>query len=400
MKNFVFLAFPLLLAPTSSNTLPASSEKFRAAEQITIDTPVDHDLYVAGERIVINAPVRGDMLAAAGTITVLDSIQGDLTAAGGTITLNAPVLDDVLAMGGTMQIESLVQGDIIAMGGEVLINKNAQAGQDVVVLSGEVQLDGTVAGNVIVYGGEVQLNGECQGNLQVRGGEITINGTVQGESTLTADQITLDPEAQLYGNVRYWLPEDAEPPNFAAVLTGATVQFDASLQPEGEFSWLGSSIPWFSIGLAYVLAVLLIIGFIFWVFPRAMDRAGKVLHEDFMRSFGYGALYLVGVPLGVALLFLTVIGIPLGLFFLSAYFFTIMFGHIITSVVVTYSLRDRYQYQWGNGWMILVAFLVFSVLRMLTLTPLVGLFISALMVGACLGALMIPVVRRKQPIAA
>ncbi len=398
MKPFTFLFFPLLFAPVPTDIVP--SEKFQAAEQITIDTPVDHDLYVAGERIMVNAPVRGDLLVAAGTVNIRDSIQGDFTVASGTLYLNGPVSEDVMAMGGTVQIESQVQGDIIAMGGEIMLHKDALTNQDVVVLAGEVQLDGTVGGNVMVYGGEVELNGECRGNLEVRGGEIIINGTVQGTSIMTADRIELTPRAKLYGDVHYWLPESTTLPDFSTALSGGTAQFDETLNPEDDFSWLGNTIPWFSVALAYVLAVILTIGFIFWVFPKTMDRAGKVLHEDFMRSFGYGSLYLIGVPLAIALLLISFIGIPIGLVLLFAYVVTVAFGLVITSVVLTYSLQDRYQYQWGTGWMIVVAFLVFCVLRVVTLTPFVGFFVSVLAVGASLGALLIPFVRKKQSVVA
>jgi len=377
-----------------------TSEKFRADEQVTIDSPVEHNLYVAGERVTVNAPIRGDVLAAAGTIEVNDSIIGDLTVAGGTVLLNSPVQEDVLAIGGTARITQPVGGDVITMAGEVTLSNDTEAGQDVVVFSGEAQLDGTVAGNVIVYGGTVELNGECQGNLEVKGGEITVNGSVRGTSALTADRITLGPDARLYGSVRYWIPEGADPPDFASVLVGATAERDESLYPEDDFSWPWQSVPWFLLALVYVLAVLLVIGFIFWVFPRAMDRAGTVLHQDFVRSFGYGVLYLVGVPLLVGLLMVSFIGIPLGLFFLFAYGFTLLFGHAIVSVVVTYSLRDRYQYDWSKAWMILVAFLVFSVLRTVTLTPLLGIFISVLMVGGCFGALITSLIHKEQPVAA
>jgi len=377
-----------------------TAEKFRADELVTVDAPVEHNLYVAGERITINASVRGDVLAAAGTIEVNDSINGDLTAAGGTVTLNSPVQEDVLALGGTIQVTEPVGGDLITMGGEVTLAGDTKASRDVVVFSGEARLDGTVVGNVIVYGGTVQLNGECRGNLEMKGGEITINGPVRGASALAADSITLGPDAQLYGPVRYWIPEEADPPDFASVLVGTTAERDESLYPEDDFPWPWQSVPWFLLALTYILAVLLIIGFIFWVFPQAMDRAGAVLHQDFMRSFGYGILYLVGVPLVIGLLMMSFIGIPLGLFFMFAYGFTLLFGHAIVSVVVTYSLRDRYQYDWSKAWMILVAFLVFSVLRTVTLTPLLGIFVSVLMVGACFGALIISLIRKEQPIAA
>nr|WKN34590.1 polymer-forming cytoskeletal protein [Tunicatimonas sp. TK19036] len=398
MKTFALFVAPLLLFSQGGDT--PVEEKFDAAEQVLIDRPVEHDLYRAGERIVVNAPIRGDMLAAAGTINIRDSIQGDLSVVGGTLTLHGPVLDDVLAMGGTIRLVNNVEGDVIAMGGQVSLEEGSRVGQDVVVFSGEVLLEGTIAGNVIIRGGQVQLNGECMGNLEVKGGEVTINGTVQGASSLAAEKIMLEPNAQLNGDVRYWLPEGAVSPDFASVLNGSTARFDETLSLEEEFGWFGNSAPWFLIGLAYLLAVVLTISVVFWVFPRAMNRAGQVLQQDFMRSFGYGMLYLLGVPLAIGLLLISLIGIPIGLFLLFAYIFSIAFGHIFASVVVTHALRDYYHYTWSKGWMIFTSFMVFAILRALTITPFVGFFISVLMVAACFGALLIPHVQKKKAIIA
>jgi hypothetical protein len=49
---------------------------------------------------------------------------------------------------------------------------------------------------------------------------------------------------------------------------------------------------------------------------------------------------------------------------------------------------------------VLISFVVFSVLRVLTFTPFVGLFLTVVAVGAALGALMVPYLRRDKPVMA
>jgi cytoskeletal protein CcmA (bactofilin family) len=396
---------PLLLAaswlvPTYALGQLAKDNQFQAREQVIINHPIDHDLYTAGEKILINAPIRGDLVAAGGTVIVRDSIYEDLTLAGGDLTVDGPVADDVLALGGTASLRRSVQGDVIVLGGEVKTTSSSLIENNLVVMGGDVEVDGDVAGSVTVWGGEVTLNGTCQKNLDVKGGEVTVNGTIRGTSVLAAETITLGPDAQLFGNVRYWVPEEADAPDFTAAMAGGTARYDPSLDVATEFPWFDWSPPGFSIALAYLLAVVLMIVLIQWLFSAPLEQAGAALREDFMRCFGYGVLYLLGVPLLIGLLFITIIGIPPGLFILFLYGFSIAFGLIITASVATYALRYHYKMNWNLGMRIFVSFVIFAVLRVLTFTPLVGLFLSVVAVGAALGALVVPHLRRAKPVIA
>ena len=378
----------------------SDDDSFQAKEQVIIDHSVDHDLYTAGEQVLVSAPIRGDLVAAGGTIIVRDSIYEDLTLAGGELTVDGPVADDILALGGTIRLRQVVQGDVIVMGGEVETDAASRIANNLVVMSGDVHIAGDVAGDVTIWGGEVTISGMCQGNLEAKGGKVILNGTVRGTSSLAAEMITLGPDARLDGEVRYWIPEEAEAPDFAAAMTGGTARYDPSLDVVTEFPWLDWSPPGFSIALAYLLAVVLMIVLAQWLFPHPLRQAGLALRDDFMRCFGYGVLYLIGVPLLIGLLFVTIIGIPPGLFALFLYGFSIAFGLIIASAVATHALQDQYQKDWNFGMRVFVSFVVFAVLRVLTFTPFIGLFLSVVAVGAALGALIVPHLRQAKPVMA
>lgn len=401
MKTLFILLTTLLFPQNNYAQQPQpESDTFLAKKQVSVTRPVADDLYAAGEEVLVDAPIRGDLVAAGGTVSVQDSIYQDLTLAGGEVVVNGWVGDDVLALGGNIRLRQSVQGDVLVLGGEVRLDEASLIGHDLIVLGGDVRVEGNIAGDLTVWGGEVVLNGECGRNLDVKGGEITINGIVRGNATLAAEAITLGSEAQLYGNVRYWVPEENMAPDFSAVLTGGTAHYDPTLDVSQDFSWWGGSLPWFSVALAYLLAVVLMIVLVHWLFPHTMEQAGIALRENFMQCFGYGVLYLIGVPLVIGLLFISLIGIPPGLFMLFLYAFSLLFGHIIASVVAAYALRDRYANDWGKGMLMLVSFGIFAILRVLTFTPLVGLFLSVVVVGACFGALIVPHLRRAQPVMA
>ena len=383
----VFLQFPV-------------GEKFKAGEKITVATAVEHDCYAVGETIEINAPIAGDLVAAAGSITIRDSIQEDLTIAGGEIVVDGWVGDDIMAMGGDLRISQPIQGDLIVMGGDITIDKTSMVGQDLVVMGGRVKIAGTIAGNLIARGGEIVLDGACEGNLEMRGGRLEINGPVRGTSVVVADNMRVGPNAQFYGNVRYWLPNKDKGQDFTAALrNNATAQYDETLQTEDEFSWFGQ-IPWFFLIVAYILSVFLLIVVLHLLFPKVMERAGQTLNQDFVRSFGYGALYLVGIPLAMILLVMTFIGIPIGLFVLAMFLFSLLFGHTIAAVAITYAINVRRQNYWSKVAMMFISLGIFIILRSLTFTPVIGIFFSVILVGASFGALILLLVRKKEAVPA
>ena len=401
MKTLVLaLATQLFLTNSYAQSAQPGGDRFVTQKRVTISHVVTDDLYTAGGEVLVKAPIRGDLIAAAGTVFVQDSIYQDLTLAGGTLEVSGWIGDDILAMGGNIRLRESVQGDVLVMGGDVRLDESALVEHDLVVMGGNVRVVGNIRGNVTVRGGQVVLDGECGRNLDVKGGEVVVNGVVRGTSTLAAESIELGPEAQLYGDVRYWVPEGYQAPDFSAVLVGSTARLDPTLDMSQEFSWWDSPLPWFSVALAYLLAVVLMIVLIHWLFPHAMELASTALRDNFMQCFGYGVLYLIGVPLLIGLLFISLVGIPPGLFVLFLYGFSLAFGHIITSVVAAYALRDYYHYDWGKGVLMLVSFVIFAVLRVLTLTPFVGFFLSVIAVGACFGALIVPHLRRPQPMIA
>lgn len=245
-------------------------KKFQAGEEVNITTAVHHNLYAAGGKITVSAPVRGDLMAVGGSVIVRDRIDGDL----------------------------------IVMGGDVTIDQAVIIGQDLVVMAGQVSIHGDVAGSMMARGGKLTLEGVCQGDLDIQGGEAKINGTVRGVSTLAAESIALGADAKLYGHVNYWT-EEGEVDFTSALMEGAQASFDDTLSLEESSFWVNEPFAWFPFMLAYLLSALLVITLLHILLPKVMEKSGSILNREAARSFGYGALYFLAVPVAVVLLLMS-----------------------------------------------------------------------------------------------
>lgn len=378
-------------------TFPAFSTTFQDGKDKLITQPVEGDLYVGSGTIRVNAKINGDLVAAGGTITVNDSIMGDALLAGGTLLLDGFIDDDIRAAGGTIKITRDVKGDVVVSGGEIEIAPQVSIFGDLISTSGTTTLHGTVKGKVKLLGGEVHLNGTVEKDLEVKSGELVVNGQVMGRSSLAAGEITLLERAKFYQDVEYW--QEAGEINFG----NAMVAGKAIFRPEMKMHVNGTS--WYYLGFGsfvfvtlYVLSSLLLLFLFEYLFPGLMKNAGNTTNQNTAKVLGYGILYLLGLPVISILLLITVIGIPVGLFTLVFYIFSVVLAHVITSVVLANWYNEKYGQHWSTISLVWVALAFFVGLRLISLIPIVGWLISIILVGIAFGALLDNL--RRKPVAA
>ncbi len=377
------VSFCMLFATAATSTgtgLESGSEKI-------INTPVKEDLYVSGGTIVVNASIQGDFVAAGGTIAVHDTVVGDVLVAGGNLALNGFTGDDIRAAGGTIKITNDVAGDVVVAGGKVEIGPHARIFGNLILLSGEALVNGTVKGNMKATGGEIFLNGTVEKELQAKGGKLYLNGTVRGKATLAATEIILQDNAQFHQEVAYWQKDG--PQNFDKALVGATARFRPDLQVGDSGSrWYFLGFGSFLVLLLYLASALLLLFVLQYVFAPVFREAGATLEKQIPRKIGYGLLYLFGLPLLAVLLLITVIGIPIGLFALFFYAFTVAVAHVITSLVVAGWYNSNYQKGWSSKTLTGAAFVIFVLIKLLTIIPFAGWLLSVLLISIAFGAII------------
>jgi hypothetical protein len=342
---------------------------------------------VSGSTITVKAKIDGDLLAAGGTIKITEAVTGDVLTGGGTLIIDGKIGDDLRAVGGTIQVEKDVMGDVVVAGGNVEISPGTIVFGDLIVTSGKTTINGIVKGNAKLIGGDLYINGTIEKNLDVKGGTLFVNGIVFGESTLAAEQISILNRALFHQNVKYWQKNGEI--NFGDSLSSAT----ASFQPQLALDVNDSN--WYFLGygslvfVLFYLATALLLLFLFQhLFSAQLQQAASILDQQSVKALGYGILYLIGVPFIAILLLITVIGIPIGLFGLVMYIFTLAVAHIISSLVVAGWYNYKYHKNWNKNTLVWIAFAAFLLIKLLTIFPFFGWILSVLLVGISFGAII------------
>jgi len=368
--------------------VPVLATDFQAGERVNVNTPQREDLYLAGSEIHVDATVGGDIVAAGGEIYIRDSVRVDLIAAGGEINISGYVGDDLRAAGGKIELSGYITGDTIVAGGELLIGRDAVISGDLVIAGGEVEIQGTVGGKMIVRGGQIIFTGKVSGPLDAKAGaKLMIDGQVGGESTLAANEIELGGQALFSGPVRYW--HRAGEIDFGDALDGVEATFDTELESEiRDVEWEMLGRMWIMSWVARILGALLLIALLMWAFPSTFTQSGAWVNQEFFRSTGWGLAYAIGLPVACFILCMIIIGIPIGLFGTFFYAFSLLFSHVLATIVFTEAANYRYERNWNRTQIIFVSWAMYVGIKIISWIPFVGWLIAILAALAAIGALI------------
>ncbi len=346
-------------------------------KDILLRTEQQDDTYLAGDSILVAATINGDLVVAGRQLVINDSIYGDLTAAGSELSINQFIADDARIAVGKIIVDSEIGDDLVVFAGEVLITENA-----------------IVNGNLKCIAKKIEINGKVVGNLDIKGSTVQINGEFYGNSKLIGDDITIESQAKFYKDVEYWSLDDNI--DFEGALVNGEARYNQTLEEEkSEMSLLTMGMNSFSSWIFYIVSVLLVILLIHGLLRNAFSDAVVELENKYLKSFGFGLIYLIGIPLVIAIAFMIGIGLPLGLFMTGIFIFSLLVGHFISALVIVYFIKHKREIDW-NFWSIsLLALLITIILRLLTNIPYVGIFLSVIILSTTYGALTLRALRTK-----
>ena len=143
--------------------------KLMSGDTVTIPASetVNHDLYLFAGTATVNGTVKGDLVVAAGQVQINGTVDGDVLAAGGSVSVAGTVTGDVRVVGGQLTISGNVAQDVVAAGGQLAVLSGSKVGEDLIVSSGDVTVEGAVAGSVWGTAGSYRRSGTVGGSEQV-----------------------------------------------------------------------------------------------------------------------------------------------------------------------------------------------------------------------------------------
>jgi len=364
---------------------PVFALRIEYGRDINISQPVNEDLYLAGGNITINAPIYGDLIIAGGTILINDTVTNDILLVGGTVTFNGFVGDDIRCAGGKIHITKNVTGDVVVTGGRVTIGKAVTIG-GLLASGGDITIDGNVNGEVKGAFGDLLINGKISGNVDCRGGSITLNGIIGGKSVLSARYILIGDNALFNNDVRYWSEQGSI--DFKPYLKTGKAIYDPSIRIRSDkWYYLGANT--FFTLLWYLGMALLMILIIQYLFSATMKKAADTTFNSTLKSLGFGLLFLIVVPIAAVIAFVTVIGVPVGLLLVFSYITLILLTTVTISGVAANWINNRYNKKWNFWRLAFAAFGIFILLKLVSLTPVVGWLIMFLLACIAFGAILL-----------
>jgi cytoskeletal protein CcmA (bactofilin family) len=352
---------------------PAAAMDLRAgpAARVAAAETVDDDLYAAGPWVTVAGRVRGDVIAASGHVDLTGQIDGDLIAAGGTVSAGGRVGAAIRLVGGNVILRGAVGGDVVGAAGTLLVLETAEIARDMAAVAGTITMMGTV-------GRHARLAAE----------RVEIGGTIVGDLSVTAAEVALMSTAVVRGNVRYRSNRPIEMAPGARVL-GRVEQLaypQRPAPPRGTLRALRVGL-----GIADFIWMLVIALVLVALAPAAVQTTADTLRARPWASLGWGVISLAAIPFAALVLFVMVLGIPVGLLLLVAQVLALFVSHASAGLAFGQMAAP------GLGSRYAAVALGVAGVAIATNLPYVGWLLRAVVVALGFGAVVLAVWQRREP---
>jgi cytoskeletal protein CcmA (bactofilin family) len=319
-----------------------------------------------------------------------DSPGSETSGAVVRIDENETVDGSLDATAGAVVVAGTVDGDITARAGSVLITETGRVTGDLEAAAGSVILEGTVDGDVVVSAAALELRegSSIGGTLDAGVANARLAGSVGSDAAVGAATLTVTPTATIDGSLTY-RSEDATIADGAAVSGEVVRDDDLEVASPGAFGDgsgpdLPSIPPW--VGAVYsALSSLLLGAILLLAMPNFGGRVAEIGTTRPLRSGGIGLLTLVGTPVALLILFVTIVGIPLSLVGVLTFGAVLLAASVYGAFVTGTWLLSLGDYR--NRWAALVVGV--AAVAVLARIPIVGGLVQFAVLLLGLGALAV-----------
>ena len=305
MKNLRWIIGVLIVVGL---VIPGHALVFKRAQSVEIapDEVIEDDLIAFASNVDVKGTVLGDVYVFAQSVTITGDVSGSVFAGGANVTIDAQGAKTIWAFGGSVKVTGNISNNIMLFGGSLLVGENTIVGKD-----------------ITAYGGQFTVGGDTKGTIRGSMGSFTMTGK-SSLVKIKADKVTLKSGAQIAGD--FILASENDP----VIEQDATVEgemimkkpeaveagaFFAALAPALAFFFTVIKIIMF---IAKIIVGILLIAF----FKRYVQRIMDTLLTKTWKSLGWGFLGIIVIPVIIVILFVILIGYPLGIF--GVYIYTIL----------------------------------------------------------------------------
>lgn len=326
--------------------------------------------------------IDGDYFAFGETVEISGTINGDLYASGGQVVIHGRVNGDVLVAGGRVSLSGAVSQDVRAAGGQITVAGNV--GRNLTVAGGNVEISSAavIRGGVVAAGGSVELAAPVGGAAKIAAGTLIIANRIAGDLEAAVGTLRITSRAEIDGNVSYWSGQDASVSDGARI-KGKIVR---NVPPERPRFFPAAFFVWL-VFVSINFVCTLILGLLSARFlPRYHQSIITTLRERPWPSLGVGFVAAVVLPVVCALLFATVLAIPLAVILLLAFFILLYWSRIYAIGRIGESILARLRPASSRASAFVLGLFVYYILAII---PFIGWLVVPLVILFGLGAELI-----------
>jgi cytoskeletal protein CcmA (bactofilin family)/anti-sigma factor RsiW len=310
-----------LLAPK-----PGAAFALRNDESVRVgpDEVLQESLLVSGDRVVIEGVVEGDLFAFAERVLVEGEVRGNVYAVAQSLEVDGRVTGSVHAVSERTDVGGRIDGNLYSFSEDVTIAQQGSLGRDLAAAGRGVAIDGAVGRDLMVAAEWLDLRGSVARNALVH-----------------ADRAALFDGASIGGDLDVHLQKGRQ----VEVAEGAVIGGELHRLEHGHL--FGEKEERFFdaasfLHLGILLTAMFLVGMaLHAVLPQVFDVHLET-GGDFFRAAGYGLAALLGVPVALVLVALTVVGIPIALIGLWIYLSALLVsGTLVAALVGATVLRGE-----------------------------------------------------------
>ena len=370
IRSFLILIITMLI--TSLVNAPKSiasindNDLDRTEKNVVLprDQVIDSDYFTAGRAVTISGSVKGDAYISGATVDIEGMIDGDLIVAGGVVNIRGTVLDDLRLAGGQVIISGDIRGNATVAGGSITLTDSANIG-----------------GSFITAGGNVNIFGPVGENARIGAGSLTIANKIGGNVDAAAGEIKLTSSASIAGDLEYYSSAKVNIQEGADIAGEVVHKVPTKISPA----------PIFGAGFVFLLIFdilsALIVGLLILKFyPNYINTTVDIIQSKTLNCLGIGLLGVVITPIIVLILLFTIIGIPLGVIIIFSYLIYIYLTKIFISLFIGRRFLKLIGAKYKTGWILLIGLIIFV---LLTSIPFIGGIIYLLLLFLGFGALLL-----------
>lgn len=257
---------------------------------------------------------NGDYFATGGSVEISGTVNGDVYIFAEQVTIDGLVNGDLLCCGGSIDISGRVTHNCRILGGQVLIS--GEIGKNATVAAGNLQLlsSAFLGGNLVATAGNVDLAAKIGSDATILASNLRVSSQINNDLQSYVGQMRITSRAVIGRNLDY------RSNNPAWIEAGATIHGTTTYHPSFvhelvKGTWIqsllvGSKIVAILMNFFYTFVIGLIL---IKVFPKNLESALYELKKHPLKSFSYGLMLLILLPLASLLMLMTILGIPFAL---------------------------------------------------------------------------------------